>query len=332
MLENHDPKYTAEFADESRLPLHTFPSPTVVPPLKLPHLHSLIFLHGRGSNARIFAPSFLSAPVRGPDCNTVTLREALPHTRFIFPTASRSRATLYRRSIINQWYDGSGDWEDTVLGNARDTVKFIHAIIRDEAQLVGGTCRIFLGGFSQGCAAALLCSLLWVGEPLGGILGLCGMLPMADTIESTLHKRIHTMNDEHEEAAAVDSDDDVFESSSHEVPFGQKKNEPETNPLEQALLIIRDEIDHPPHSFRSVTPFQKIPVFLGHGSKDDKVPPRHGQQACRILRLMGCNVNFRIYSEVDHCYSEDMLQGMLEAFRDMRTDPGGIDKTGERQE
>ncbi|KAK2004988.1 alpha/beta-hydrolase [Colletotrichum falcatum] len=314
MLENHGPIYTADVADEPRLPLHVFPSLTAVPPLKQPHLYSLIFLHGRGSSARIFAPPFLSAPVRGPDSNTLTLREALPHTRFIFPTAPRSRATLYKRSIINQWYDGSGDWEETLLGNARETVAFVHALIRNETQLVGGTDKIFLGGFSQGCAAALLCSLLWEGEPLGGILGMCGMLPMADTIESVLHESTHTMNDEHQETAPVDSDDDVFDSSNHESPFGRKEDELGANPLEQALNIIREEIDLPSHSSESVPPFLRTPVFLGHGSKDDRVPPRHSQHACRILRLMGCNVNLRIYSDLDHWYSQDMLQDMVESF------------------
>ncbi|KDN72039.1 putative acyl-protein thioesterase [Colletotrichum sublineola] len=314
---------TANVTDETRLPLHVFPSPTVIPPLKQPHLHSLIFLHGRGSSARVFAPPFLSAPVRGPNSSILTLREALPHTRFTFPTAPRSRATLYKRSIINQWYDGSGDWEETALGNARETVSFVHALIREEAQIVGGADRVFLGGFSQGCAAALLCSLLWEGEPLGGILGMCGMLPMANAIESVLRERSHATNDEYQEEAPVDSDDDVFESFNHQSPFSPKEDEPETNPLEQALMIIREEIDLPSHPSKSVLPFQKTPVLLGHGSEDDRVLPQHSQQACRILRLMGCNVNLRIYSELDHWYSEDMLQDMVEAFGGKTTDLKG---------
>ncbi|KAK2012284.1 alpha/beta-hydrolase [Colletotrichum eremochloae] len=314
---------TANVTDETRLPLHVFPSPTVIPPLKQPHLHSLIFLHGRGSSARVFAPPFLSAPVRGPNSCILTLREALPHKRFTFPTAPRSRATLYKRSIINQWYDGSGDWEETVLGNARETVSFVHALIREEAQIVGGADKVFLGGFSQGCAAALLCSLLWEGEPLGGILGMCGMLPMANAIESVLRERSHVMNDEYQERAPVDSDDDVFESLNHQSPFSRKEDEPETNPLEQALMIIREEIDLPSHPSKSVLPFQKTPVLLGHGSEDDRVLPQHSQQACRILRLMGCNVNLRIYSELGHWYSEDMLQDMVEAFGGKTTDLKG---------
>ncbi|KAK2031463.1 alpha/beta-hydrolase [Colletotrichum zoysiae] len=317
--------------DETRLPLHVFPTPLVVPPLKQPHLHSLIFLHGRGSSARIFAPPFLSAPVRGPDSSILTLREALPHTRFTLPTAPRSRATLYRRSIINQWYDGSGDWEETVLGNARETVTFVHALITEESKLVGGADRVFLGGFSQGCAAALLCSLLWEGDPLGGILGMCGMLPMANTIESVLSERIHVMDDKHQEAASVDSDDDVFESSNHESSFGREEREPKTSPIEQVLIIIREEIDLAPHSSKVEPTFQKTPVFLGHGSKDDKVLPRHSQQACRILQLMGCNVNFRIYSDLGHWYSEDMLKDIVEAFGCKRTGAGGIDTFGETE-
>ncbi|WQF86156.1 Putative phospholipase/carboxylesterase/thioesterase, alpha/Beta hydrolase [Colletotrichum destructivum] len=308
----HDLEPTPGGTDEPRLPLHAFPSPTVIPPLKQPHLHSIIFLHGRGSSARIFAPPFLSTTVRGPRSNIFTLREALPHTQFVFPTAPRSRATIYRRSIINQWYDGSGDWEEAVLGHARETIEFVHALMREEASRVGNTDRVFLGGFSQGCAAALLCLLLWEGDALGGFLGMCGMLPMAGVIEDTLRDRHHAMDDEIEDTGRIEPDDNIFGSSSDGSPFGWNQDDSEANPLEEALRMLREEVGLPPHSFGSVPPFQNTPVFLGHGIRDDKVLLRHGQQACRTLQLMGCNVQFETYCELDHWYSKEMLQDLLE--------------------
>ncbi|KAK1495124.1 acyl-protein thioesterase [Colletotrichum cuscutae] len=119
---------TLGIRSEPRLPLHTFPPPMIIPPLKQPHQQTIILLHGRGSSAKIFAPELLSVPLdnstTSPGLNTCTFRDLLPHTRFVFPTAPRSRATIYRRAIINQWYDGSGDWEDTLLGHAKETVLF----------------------------------------------------------------------------------------------------------------------------------------------------------------------------------------------------------------
>ncbi|KAL2263280.1 hypothetical protein VTK26DRAFT_7470 [Humicola hyalothermophila] len=104
-----------------------FPPPVVIPPLRPPHKNTFILLHGRGSNASTFGPTLLSTPFPLP-CGTVspspspdsstpppkpattttittTLRELLPHTKFVFPTAARSRATIYKRSLITQWFD-----------------------------------------------------------------------------------------------------------------------------------------------------------------------------------------------------------------------------------
>ncbi|GKT44175.1 uncharacterized protein ColSpa_04356 [Colletotrichum spaethianum] len=158
---------------------------------------------------------------------------------------------------------------------------------------------------------------------------MCGMLPMADAIEDLLHERNHNIHGEHEETNPADPDDDVFEALKDESFFGWEENEPEADPLKQALRIIREEVGIPSHSSESVPPFQETPVFLGHGSKDDKVLLRHGQQACRVLRLMGCNVDLREYCKLDHWYSEDMLQHMLEFLGGERVILADIDEAEE---
>ncbi|GKT65945.1 acyl-protein thioesterase [Colletotrichum tofieldiae] len=155
---------------------------------------------------------------------------------------------------------------------------------------------------------------------------------MADAIESVLRERNHTMIDEHEETNLIESDDDVFESSNDESPYGWEEDKPEADPLKRALRIIREEVDLPSQQSESVPPFQKTPVFLGHGSKDDKVLLLHGQQACRVLRLMGGNVELREYCKLGHWYSEEMLQDMLEFLGSERAVPRGADEIEQRRE
>ncbi|WYZ35554.1 hypothetical protein EsH8_X_000201 [Colletotrichum jinshuiense] len=320
MPNTESPEHRPDASPESPLPLHTFPPPTIVPPLRQPHTQTVIFLHGRGSSARIFAPPFLSASVCGAITGPGTFRDALPHTRFVFPTAPRSRATIYRRSIINQWYDGSGDWEETVLGHARETVKFVHALIEEEAIAVGGAYRVVLGGYSQGCAAALLCLLLWEGEPLGSVLGMCGMLPMARALEDILIDYRQTTDGDDNGVLEGGREDGIFEPTSGELqpdPFDRDGDEdaPSTNPLAQTLSVLREEIGLPPPLADAEVSLRKTPVFLGHGAEDDRVLLRYGKHASHVLRMMGCEVIFKTYDGLGHFYSKDMLEDMLEFLK-----------------
>jgi predicted esterase len=134
--------------------------------------------------------------VKPPDRPAIA--QALPHARFVFPTAPKQRATAYRRSKIRQWFD---DWH---LGFAADevdsrydlglqttgmgrTVAYLHGLIAREAEVVGGTRNVILGGISQGCAVSLVASLLWEGEDgLGGVVGMCGWLPYISQMRGQL--------------------------------------------------------------------------------------------------------------------------------------------------
>ncbi|GAB1314824.1 hypothetical protein MFIFM68171_05034 [Madurella fahalii] len=85
-----------------------FPPSLTIPPLTPPHKQTFILLHGRGSSASKFGPPFLSTVFRDPAATqktTITLQTAFPNAKFVFPVAPRSRATIYKRSIINQWFD-----------------------------------------------------------------------------------------------------------------------------------------------------------------------------------------------------------------------------------
>ncbi|KXH56036.1 acyl-protein thioesterase [Colletotrichum salicis] len=309
MNEAADVEKAPGIISEPRLPLHSFPPPIIIPPRKQPHQQTIILLHGRGSSAKIFAPELLSVPLDDPatpsGLNTCTFQDLLPHTRFVFPTAPRSRATIYRRSIINQWYDGSGDWEEMLWGHAKEMIVFIHSLVEDEAIRVGATGKVMLGGFSQGCAAALLCLLMWRGKPLGGILGMCGMLPMAGVMSEALVKGQRRLDGLHDEA------DDPFEHSDDSSNAGEEGDQAEYDPTHQALCILGDETGLPVPDLATRLSSQETPVFLGHGTADANVLVHHGQEASRVLRTMSFDVNFKPYDGLDHCYSKDMLKDMV---------------------
>ncbi|KAH9228478.1 hypothetical protein K456DRAFT_1925739 [Colletotrichum gloeosporioides 23] len=320
MFESPSSPQLANASSEPRQALHTFPPPTIFPPLRQPHNQTIIFLHGRGSSARIFAPDLLDTSVAGleTDDGSKSLRESLPNTRFVFPTALRSRATIYRRSIINQWFDGSGDWEETVLGHAKETIEFLHRLLREEVLLVGGADRVFLGGFSQGCATALVCMLLWEGDSLGGIVGMCGMLPMGGDLREILrqgdsgpegldyHGTRQERNVDIEEDFLEPTDDDTWD------PFSHEEDSSQATPLIQALDLLREEIGFPRLESNSEPRVHEIPVFLGHGTEDDNVLLRYAEDASSVLQMAGCEVIFKKYEGLGHCHSPQMLRDILE--------------------
>ncbi|KAK3370082.1 Alpha/Beta hydrolase protein [Podospora didyma] len=189
-----------------------FPDPLIIEPLQQPHKQTFILLHGRGSSATKFGPALLQTsfpfPSVLPPANTTTpvttLISTFPHARFIFPTAPRSRATLYRRSIIRQWFDNSdlttpddqhtsAANEGTMVEGLQRTVGYLHDLLKQEIAVLsggggGGAENVVLGGLSQGCATSLVTLLLWDGETrLGGAFGMCGWVPFLPHLWSGGH-------------------------------------------------------------------------------------------------------------------------------------------------
>lgn len=97
------------------LPNHGFPNAPHLKfePIQLPHKQTFILLHGRGSTGDTFGPVLLETPIGPPKQHTPpattqptsTLRTLFPHARFVFPTAARRRATIYRRAYTHQWFN-----------------------------------------------------------------------------------------------------------------------------------------------------------------------------------------------------------------------------------
>ncbi len=77
------------------------PQPFVVHPASR-HTHSLVLLHGLGSNGEKFDWEPLET---GATLDGSTLTQLLSGARFVFPTTRRRRSTAVGRSMLTQWFD-----------------------------------------------------------------------------------------------------------------------------------------------------------------------------------------------------------------------------------
>lgn len=332
---------------------HAFPEPLVYEPASGIHKHTVILLHGRGGSADAFGPAILNTALplgststsmqtcpRGrrterPACDGMpaepanhnrptTLAQALPHARFVFPTAPKKRATVYRRSIIRQWFD---DWHLGFTADEVDsrydfglqtdglgrTVAYLHGLVAEEGELVGGTHNVILGGISQGCAASLVASLLWEGEErLGGIVGMCGWLPYLSQIKGQLELGV----EDNVISSGVDKDSeeeagfDPFDRSAFPGCDATSPGDIDTGGCVAAALDwLRGELDMPrrqsatSHALRS-----SIPAMMCHGQDDGKVEVGKGSEAAEFLSALGMGpLCFKEFAGVGHEFSAGML-------------------------
>ncbi|CAI7623845.1 unnamed protein product [Penicillium glandicola] len=162
------------------MPRNEYPAPLVIPPLDGEHTHTIISLHGTGSNADRFGPVLLA---------TANLQARLPTVKFVFPTASKRRATRFRKMVINQWFDNysiedPGERTDLQAEGLCETAEFIRGLISEEVRILGAGShrKIILWGLSQGCAAGIFTLLGgWLDasetRTIGAFVGMSGWLP-----------------------------------------------------------------------------------------------------------------------------------------------------------
>lgn len=149
-------------------------APTVV------HMHTIILLHGRGSNAKEFASEFFESQAR----DDRFLTQIFPGYKWVFPCAA-IRYAQGEEEEMHQWFDMASvqtpchDPEGIQIPGMRESVSFIGDVIKSEAAEVGGLDRVFLSGISQGCATAIS-ALLTIGEPMAGFIGFSGWCPFGE--------------------------------------------------------------------------------------------------------------------------------------------------------
>jgi predicted esterase len=268
--------------------------PLIVAPAQ-EHKQTFIVLHGRGSITSKFAPPLLAAPIS----DSQTLREAFPHAKFIFPTAPKRRAVIYNRSFTHQWFDcwhlyRPEEHEDLQYDGLRETSAYLHALLVQEIELVGPR-NVVLWGLSMGCAAALVVALTWQGEPIGAVVGMCGWLPFRRRLE---------------EALRGGWTDDVIGGGEEDIFEADPEVDAELDRVMKTVEWLREELNMP--RGQTTTAFQRIPVFLGHGVEDNKVPVDIGCEAAGCLKALGVSAHWKEYGGLAHWYSRHMLSDIKE--------------------
>ena len=275
-------------------PTSIHPEPLVYPPMGR-HTHTFIILHGRGGNAQAFGPEFMLAE----HSSGMSLQRLLPNMKFIFPTAKRRRMAAQNRCTVTQWFDiislkDPSKRDDVQVEGLRESCAYVHQIIEDEMRHV--PCgNIVLGGLSQGCATALYALLTFEPPesnsstsscPIGAVVGMSGWLPFRNHVDEIFC-----------ETGESSEDDDPFDR-------GDDLESPSANSKEiQALNLLRDNINL--CSLSSIQPVVlQTPVFLGHGTADEKVNVQLGEKAAATLRYLGMNVTWKPYKDFYHWYKE----------------------------
>lgn len=250
---------------------------------------------------------------------STTLAEALPHAKFVFPNAPKQRATVYKRSVMRQWFDDwhlrpelSGDFvshrydEGLQISGLGKTVRYLHDLVAQEADLVGGVRNVVLGGISQGCAASLIAATLWEGDDrLGAVVGMCGWLPYLAQMQEVMQVQGNSAG----KTGEAGDDFELFERLTSPLASPSVAGS-----ADAAVGWLRDELELP--RIQSSGPLsvgsRNIPVFLGHGWNDDKVDRDRGQAAGEFLLSLGMEVRqWKVYGGVGHEYSEEMLVDIL---------------------
>lgn len=138
---------------------------------------SIIILHGLGADGA----DFLSFG------DQIDLSSVGP-VRYVLPRAPVRPVTINNGYKMRAWYDVLGQQIDRREDEAglRASMREVQALIdRERARGVAAN-RIVLGGFSQGCAMALLAGLRYP-ERLAGLVCMSGYLPLAGSTAAERH-------------------------------------------------------------------------------------------------------------------------------------------------
>jgi phospholipase/carboxylesterase len=138
---------------------------------------TVIILHGLGADGNDFVPVAQELEL-----------DAVGGARFVFPHAPVMPVTINGGYRMRAWYDILGTEMQGAQDEAglRRSMQEVEALLEQEQARGMPSSRIVLAGFSQGCAMALLTGLRHA-EPLAGIAGLSGYLPLAQATASERH-------------------------------------------------------------------------------------------------------------------------------------------------
>ncbi|KAI4169110.1 MAG: hypothetical protein LQ348_007351 [Seirophora lacunosa] len=160
-------------------PLPRSPKPLVIEPTQA-HIHTIIALHGQGSNG----PEFAEELFEGKSSSNASLADHFPECKWIFPSSRKRYSTLLQREI-DGWFDVASltdpnRQEQRQAEGLGDSVAYILQIVNEEVQSIHPS-NVVLLGFSQGCATAI--HAFFAGQyRLGGFVGLNGWMPFREQL------------------------------------------------------------------------------------------------------------------------------------------------------
>ena len=203
---------------------------------------------------------------------------------------------------MNIWFDNSSfedpyEREELQCQGLADNYEMVKAIVTKEAKELGegGLRKVFLGGLSQGCAMSLHILLAFERDEgenclgFGGFIGMSGWLPFQDSVDGLLG--IGNVDDEEED----------------ENPFGDESGDEEDSGGAEERVIrvaqfIRKDVMDLPEAKKELLACRHTPIFLGHGGQDDVVPLEYGKNMMEALKVMGMNLEWKVYAEQGHWY------------------------------
>lgn len=143
------------------------------------HVCTLIYLHAFGRCGKEYVPPLLDRLSPGFPSPWVRDESCARGLRVVLPTARK--ISLNWGPVETSWHDYESADTNNVgdPGSLAETRERLAAILREEIALLGGAAdKVFLGGLSQGCTAALDVYMQEASKlGLGGFVGSVGFLP-----------------------------------------------------------------------------------------------------------------------------------------------------------
>jgi predicted esterase len=84
-----------------------------------------------------------------------------------------------------------------------------------------------------------------------------------------------------------------------------------TSRLERSVDWLKNELGITKNPMYPTVPFQKIPLFLGHGFNDGVVRCELGRLASRCLIDLGIETRWNEYNGLEHALSGNMLRDIV---------------------
>ncbi|KAI1208294.1 phospholipase/carboxylesterase [Annulohypoxylon truncatum] len=163
------------------VPNSNLPIQVVEPQEGWAHTHTVILLHGKGSNGHEFSVEFFECKTSKPVGQPRTLRDLFPTIRWVFPSAPIRRSERFNCNE-SQWFDiwsvdSPNEKPEIQINGLKESIELVLDLVQQEEALVPRI-NIFLGGISQGFATAFS-TFLFGEKDYAGLIGLCGWAPSA---------------------------------------------------------------------------------------------------------------------------------------------------------